>query len=606
MEIAHAFAPMRHVNDMRQLLAGAISPALDAACPGHAVTEPAVTACQDPRFGDYQSNAAMLAAAAMKKNPRELAATLVATLKLKDLCAKVEVAGPGFINFHLLPSRVAAQLSDMTEDPRHGIAPVAKPRRIVVDFSSPNTAKAMHVGHIRSTFLGDVLTRVARAVGHEVITDNHVGDWGTQFGMIIHGYKKHLDREAEKSDPVAEFERLYRLVSGQAATDEAVRDTARRELAALHAGDPENLRIWKEIAELSLAEFKKTYDRLGVAFDHHLGESFYNPMLGGVVSEFQKLGLAEESEGAICVFFPNDPGLKDAAPMMIRKTDGAFLYATTDLATVRFRVHEWKADEILYVTDARQQLHFKQLFAAVEKWAAAPANTLLDGSRPSPSLRHIVFGSILGEDKKPIKTRSGDPIKLTDLLDEAESRALKILEEKNPSLPAETKAVAARVIGIGAVKYADLSQNRNLDYVFDWKKLLALQGNTAPYLVYAYVRIRSIFRQSGSFSGGQPIHSERGANRPPLSFSHDAELVLAKKLIQFGDAVHSVLDDARPHLLASYLYDLSTRFSQFYEACPVLKAPEPERATRLLLCDLTARTLQRGLGLLGIETIEEM
>lgn len=591
---------MPRMTDVRSQLSQALAAALDAACPGHSLTAPSVSACQDARHGDYQSNAAMLVAAAGNLAPRELAASVVGALRLEDLCAKVEVAGPGFINFHLRPSRVASLVNEMAADPRVGISPVAAPRRIVVDFSSPNTAKAMHVGHIRSTILGDALARFARAVGHEVITDNHVGDWGAQFGMLIHGYRTRLDRAAEREDPVAEFERLYRLVSQEAAANEATREMARRALAALHAGEPESLAIWKKIADRSLAEFDKLYRRLGVRFDHCLGESFYNPSLPGVVAEMRRLGIAEESEGAICVFFRDDPALKDAAPMMIRKKDGAFLYATTDLATVRHRAQEWRADEILYVTDARQKLHFQQIFAATAKWAGAPGNSLLASSlaRP-PRLRHVVFGSVLGADKKPIKTRSGDPIKLADLLDEAEARALKILEEKNPALIPEARRAAARILGIGAVKYADLCQNRNLDYVFDWDKLLALQGNTAPYLVYAFVRIRSIFRQGG-------IDSTEAAPCRIVSLAHDAELALAKKLIQFGDVVHAVLDDCRPHLLAGYLYDLTARFSRFYETCPVLKAAEPERGARLRLCDLTARVLRRGLDLLGIETLEEM
>lgn len=591
---------MPRMTDVRSLLSQALSSALDAVCPGHALTVPSVSACHDARYGDYQSNVAMLVAAAGNLAPRELAASVAGALRLEDLCAKVEVAGPGFINFHLRPSRIAALIAEMAADPHNGIASAANPRRIVVDFSSPNTAKAMHVGHIRSTFLGDALTRFARAVRHEVITDNHVGDWGAQFGMLIHGYNTRLDREAEKRDPVAEFERLYREVSQESSRNEETREKARRELAALHAGEAESVEVWKKIAELSLAEFEKLYRRLGVRFDHCLGESFYNPSLPEVVAELRRLGIAEESEGAICVFFREDPVLKDAAPMMIRKKDGAFLYATTDLATLRHRAREWRADEILYVTDARQKLHFQQIFAAAEKWAGAPGNSLLASADARlPRLRHIVFGSVLGADKKPIKTRSGDPIKLADLLDEAEARALKIIEEKNPALSAEARRAAARVLGVGAVKYADLCQNRNLDYVFDWNKLLALQGNTAPYLIYAYVRIRSIFRQGGIAPLGQTLP-------PPSVLSHDAELALAKKLIQFGDTVHAVLDDCRPHLLAGYLYELSTRFSRFYETCPVLKAAEPDRGARLLLCDLTARVLQRGLSLLGIETIEEM
>ncbi len=563
-------------------LAEAIRSIVSAASPSHA----AVTPCHDARFGDYQSNVAMALGKKLGKPPREVAQQIISGLKVDDVCSKVDIAGAGFINFHLRTEFVARQLVEMAADSRNGIAPAAQPRRIILDFSSPNTAKSMHVGHIRSTFLGDALARIARAVGHAVITDNHLGDWGTNFGMLIYGYKHRLDRAALARSPIAEFERLYREINAASQSDKSILDAARKELALLHAGDAENLKIWKEITDFSLLEFNKTYQHLGVTFDHTLGESFYNPMLQGVVDELKKLGVAELSEGATCVFFRDDPALKDAAPMIIQKSDGAFLYATTDLATVRYRVNEWKSDEILYVTDARQQLHFKQLFAAATKWMG----------KEKPELKHIVFGSILGPDKKPIKSRSGDPIKLTELLDEAEARARKIIGEKNPELTKEEQSHAARVIGIGALKYADLCQNRDLDYVFDWNKLLALQGNTAPYLIYAYVRVRSIFRKADSNN----ISSNRFQLQAP------EELSLAKHLIQFSDAVHPILEDYRPHLLTSYLYELAVRFSRFFEACPVLKAEEPIRAERLALCDITARTLKTGLNLLGIETLEKM
>lgn len=565
-----------------------------------------VTLCHDPRFGDYQSNIAMLTAKALGRPPRDLAQEIIARLRVEELCGKVEAAGAGFINFHLRDGLVARQLAAMAADPNGGIVPVEKPRRVVLDFSSPNIAKTMHVGHIRSTFLGDSLARVARAVGHHVITDNHLGDWGTNFGMLIHGYKHRLDRAALARAPIAEFERLYKEISAASRSDQTILEAARKELALLHAGDSENRRIWEEITALSLVEFNTAYQRLGVTFDHSLGESFYNPMLQGVVDELKRLGVARPSEGATCIFFPDDPALKDAAPMIIQKSDGAFLYATTDLATVIHRRQEWQAGEILYVTDARQQLHFKQLFAAVGKWAATKQ---LAGAEAMPELKHVVFGSILGSDKKPIKTRSGEPIKLTDLVDEAEARARKIIEERSPELRGDEQTQAARVIGIGALKYADLCQNRNLDYVFDWNKLLALQGNTAPYLIYAYVRIRSIFRLGvdGKSAGLEPpTASAAGRDGMPFHLDTPEELNLAKHLIHFSDTVHSILDDHRPHLLATYLYELAVRFSRFYEACPVLKAEPAVRDGRLRLCEITARTLKKGLHLLGIETVEKM
>lgn len=556
---------------------------------------PPVTPCHDARFGDYQSNVAMSLGKKLGKAPRDVAGEIISKLKVDDLCGKVDVAGAGFINFHLAPAFVTRQVVEMAGDARHGIASVSKPRRIVVDFSSPNTAKAMHVGHIRSTFLGDALARIARGVGHPVITDNHLGDWGTNFGMIIHGYKTRLDPKALDADPIAEFERLYVTVKAASEADPAVLQSARQELARLHAGDAENGRIWKEITRLSLVEFENAYTRLGVKFDHTLGESFYNPMLQGVVDELKKLGVAEMSEGATCIFFRDDAALKDVAPMIVQKSDGAFLYATTDLATVRYRVQEWKSEEILYVTDARQRDHFRQVFSAVKKWSGAAGSTFPGAA--TPSLKHVVFGSILGPDRKPFKTRSGGAVKLTELLDEAESRARKIIEEKNPDLDEAERAHAARVIGIGAVKYADLSQNRDLDYVFDWNKLLALQGNTAPYLIYAYVRMRSILR-----SGGATLPSAESLR----ALAAPEELSLAKHLIQFSDAVHAVLEDHRPHLLTTYLYELAARYSQFYEACPVLKAEEPMRSARLGLCDLTSSVLRSGLNLLGIGTLEKM
>jgi len=559
-----------------------------------------VNPCHDARFGDYQSNIAMVAARALQKSPRELAQQIIAKLKVDTVCEKVEPAGPGFINFHLKREAVAEGLNATISDDVHcGILQQFQPSVVVIDFSSPNIAKAMHVGHIRSTFLGDALARIARAVGHTVITDNHLGDWGTQFGKLIHGYKHFLDAKALKESPINEFERLYKKAHNLSESNPDILATVRKELALLQAGDPENTKIWKQISDLSLAEFNKTYKRLGVTFDHYLGESFYHPMLGAVVEELKQSGIAEVSEGAICIFSRNDPELKNAAPMMIQKSDGAYLYATTDLAAARHRLSEWQANEVLYITDSRQQLHFRQLFSAVNRWLAYRKTPGTTGDVPHPRppfLKHIIFGSILGADKKPIKTRSGEPVKLADLLDEAETRAMQIIREKNPDLSKDEQLRAARILGIGALKYADLCQNRNLDYMFDWDKLLALQGNTAPYLIYAYVRIQSIFRNAGM----EPKSSSS------LGLLTPEELILGKHLVQFGNTVHAVLSDYRPHLLTNHLYDLAVKFSRFYEACPVLKAEEPVRSERLTLCRLTARTLKKGLDLLGIGTLEKM
>jgi arginyl-tRNA synthetase len=551
----------------------------------------AISPCQDARFGDYQANVAMILAKSLKKNPREVAQEIISKLQVDDLISKVEVAGAGFINFHLKTEFVTKQAQLLGSKSEIEIVKVSNPEITILDFAGPNIAKEMHVGHIRTHFLGDSVARIARYAGHKVITDNHLGDWGTQFGMIIYGYKNFLDKNAFESSPIAESERVYKKVYALGENDSTIKDAVRSELAKLQNGDDENVRIWKEISKHSVHELHKIYEQIGVTFDFELGESFYNPMLKDVVDELLRLRVAELSEGAICIFFRDEPALKDAAPMMIQKSDGAALYATSDLATILYRVKEWKAERILYFTDARQQLYFQQLFKASSKWLQLK-------SLATPTFRHIVFGSVLGPDKKPFKTRSGDPLKFTDLLIEAEQRALKIIEERKSDLSPEEKTRAARTLGIGALKYADLSQNRNLDYVFDWDKLLALQGNTAPYLIYAYVRIRSIFRSVDS--------GETGSKELAIQITEPEEVALAKHLIQFSDTIHSVLDDYRPHILCTYLYELASRFSRFYENCPVLKADEPTRSSRLALCDLTSRVLKKGLNLLGIETIEKM
>jgi arginyl-tRNA synthetase len=552
-----------------------------------------VRPCPDPKFGDYQSNALMSLAKSRKMNPRQLATDVVARLDVNEWCEPVEIAGAGFLNFRLKISVLTQTLEAAARGKHLFFEPAAQRRTAVIDFSSPNVAKPMHVGHIRSTILGDCLARTLRLLGHRVITDNHIGDWGTQFGKLLVGWKKHLDPAALKADPIAEMERLYKLVNAAGEADEKVLEEARQELVKLQGGDAENLRIWREMIALSQKQFDTIYARLGLKFDHALGESFYNPRLKPLVDELLAKGIARESEGAIAIFFDDSPQLKDK-PALIRKSDGGFNYTTTDLATLAYRLETWHPDEIIYVTDGRQQLHFQQVFTAFAKWQSAIGNR----QSAIPKLAHVWFGSILGEDGRPFKTRSGETVRLSDLLDEAEERALKIVSEKNPDLPEAQRREIARVVGLGAVKYADLLPNRQSDYVFSWDKMLALQGNTAPYLQYAYTRIRSIFRKS------ETSNIEHRTSNIELKAAE--EIVLAKHLLNFGLTLEAVAEEYRPNFLCNYLYELASKFTSFYENCPVLKADDAARASRLALCDLTARVLKQGLETLGIETVEQM
>ena len=540
-----------------------------------------VRPCADPQHGDYQSNALMGLAKQRKMNPRQLAEQVVETLDVADWCEPVEIAGPGFLNFRLKPDALQQSLQAALGSECPFVFPAKSPRTVVVDFSSPNVAKPMHVGHIRSTILGDTLARVLRMLGHRVVTDNHIGDWGTQFGMLMLGWKTELNEAALKQDPIAELERLYKAINA----DESRRDEARAELVKLQSGDEENLAIWQRMIALSQEQFDHVYGRLGVTFDETLGESFYNPQLPGLVEELQGKGIAELSEGAMVVRFPGDKQLADK-PAIVRKRDGAANYTTTDLATLRYRMETWSPTDIVYVTDGRQQLHFQQLFNIFGRWQESV----------SAKLEHVWFGSILGPDGKPFKTRSGETVRLADLLDEAEERALAVVSEKNPDLPDAERREIARVVGLGALKYADLSNNRQSDYIFDWDKMLALQGNTAPYLQYAYTRVRSIFRKVDA----------PDFTKVELQLKAPEELALAKHLMNFGQTLEMVAQDYRPNFLCNYLFELAGHFSRFYEACPVLKAEAAERDSRLALCELSARVLSSGLDALGIEVTEVM
>ena len=557
---------------------------------------PTVGIASDTRFGDYQSNAAMILSKQLKQNPRALAQQIVDKLEVTDQCEKISIDGPGFLNFTLSPAALIQRLSVIVKDDHAGVPLVAKPKRIVLDFSAPNIAKPMHVGHIRSTFIGDSLARVARFIGHTVITDNHVGDWGTQFGMIIYGWKTQLDQEKLKLDPIHELVTVYKAVNATTKADESVLTSCKTELVKLQQGDAENLAIWNECVRLTLEQLAKVYGALDVKFDHYLGESFYNDALAPLVADMLDKGIATVSEGATAVFSDgsmkpeNDPFLisdKDewkAAPCIIRKTDGGFLYATPDLATIDYRAKECSADEIWYVVGAPQQLHFRQVFAAAKRRGA------------TTEMIHIAFGSILGADGKMFKTRSGETVGLLEVIDEAIERARAAADEKEQGLSDTEKDEIARIIGGGSVKYADLSQNRLTDYKFSWDKMLSLQGNTAPYLLNAYVRTRSIFRK---LEGTVELTSA-------LEFTEPAERALAMKLAQFAENAHDVLDDHRPNLLANYLYELANTYHSFYEACNVLRSEGIVRNTRITLCEATSRVLKTGLGLLGIHTTERM
>lgn len=565
--------------DLQQRVAAALRAA------GIEETLASVTPATDTRFGDYQTNAAMVAAKALKKNPREVAASILEHLKVGDLCEQPTVAGAGFINFKVLDRALSLAVNAVREDAALGVTPVSKPRTIIIDFSSPNVAKPMHVGHIRSTILGDSLARIARHLGHQVITDNHIGDWGTQFGKVIYGWKHFLNKEALEQAPIAELVRLYREVNSLEETDPSIKETVRHELVKLQQGDEENLGIWKQAVALSWKEFERLYGLLGITFDERLGESFYNDELGPLVERLLSAKIAEVSEGAVCIFFPGSPELEEK-PCLIRKSDGGFLYATTDLATLEYREKRWKPDAVWYVTGAPQQLHFEQVFASARKLGVMT------------DLRHIAFGSILGEDRKMMKTRSGENVELGGLLNEAIERALAVVAEKNPALPKEEQDEIARIIGLGAVKYADLMQHRLTDYVFSWEKMLSFQGNTAPYLQNAYVRIRSIFRKAES----EGITTDAST----ITIADPAERALALRILQFGEVLHTVLEDQRPNLLCLYLYELADCFHRFYEACPILKSEGEVRSSRLALAGVSASVLKTGLSLLGIGVPERM
>lgn len=559
-------------------------------------TSAAVTASQDLRFGDYQSNAAMVLAKQVRMNPRELAGKVIEELSKECSIAQVEIAGPGFINFRITPEYYAERMAAMLHDERLGVPVTDTTKTLVIDFSAPNVAKPMHVGHIRSTIIGDTLARLARFMGHTVITDNHIGDWGTQFGMILWGWKHLLNQDELTADPIEALLAVYKKVNAMCKEDPQLLVDCKAELVKLQSGDAENLDIWKRCIEVTKIGLEKIYNRLDIHFDYWLGESFYNDALEPLVNDLLNKGIASVSDGAVCIFSDGyhkpqqDPFLvsKDGqwqpVPAIIRKADGGFLYATTDLATLDYRIAHFNADSIWYVVGAPQEKHFKQIFD-IERMRGVQGD-----------FRHVAFGSILGHDRRPFKTRDGETVSLQDVIDEAISRARKVVEEKSPDMPEDEKLHVANAVGVGAIKFAELSQNRLSDYIFDWDKMLALSGDTAPYLQNSYVRVRSIFRKLES--GFTPAES--------ITLQEDAEIHLARLLSRYAETVPATLDDCRPNILAAYLYDLARAFHSFYEACPVLKSEGSVREGRLSLCELTARVLKQGMGLFGIEMPDRM
>ncbi|MFN3650549.1 MAG: arginine--tRNA ligase [Armatimonadota bacterium] len=588
------------MKSLREEVESAVRQGLTALLgPEGAELDPVVRPTQDPRFGDFQSNVAMGLAKRMGKKPREIAEELVRALDVEALCGTPEIAGPGFINFRVRPEFLAARLRTIQADPRLGIPPVEQPQRAIVDFSSPNLAKEMHIGHLRTTVIGDTIARLLEFLGHDVLRLNHVGDWGTQFGMLLQYVRETHPEVLENPEgfQVDDLEVFYRAAKARFDADPAFADAARGAVVELQSGEAVARKLWRAFCDESLRHAHEIYDLLGVRILDR-GESFYNDMLPEVVRELEEKGLAEENQGAVCVFLEGWKN-KEGEPLgtIIRKSDGGYMYATTDLAGIKQRVSEERADRIIYVTDVRQGDHFKQVFQIARRAGWAPE---------SVALEHVGYGMILGADRKPFKTRSGDTVKLRDVIEEAIQRVAAVIEndpERREGLSTEQRELISRVVGIGAIKYADLSHNPSNDYVFDWDVMLALEGNAGPYMQFAYVRIRGIGRKAGVAFEELPADA-------PVIVEHETEIELAKRLLEFSGVVRQAAEELKPILLTDYLYSLSRAFSAFYDRVHGVRVIDAEteelRLSRLRLCDLTARTLQAGLGLLGIGVLEQM
>ncbi|KFD21278.1 arginine--tRNA ligase [Yokenella regensburgei] len=576
--------------NIQALLAEKVSQALIAAG-APADCEPQVRQSAKVQFGDYQANGVMAVAKKLGMAPRQLAEQVITHLNLDGIASRVEIAGPGFINIFLDPSFLAEHVNAALRSERLGVTR-PEPQTIVIDYSAPNVAKEMHVGHLRSTIIGDASVRTQEFLGHKVIRANHVGDWGTQFGMLI-AYLEKQQQENAGDMELADLEGFYREAKKHYDEDEAFAERARSYVVKLQGGDEYFRQMWRKLVDITMSQNQLTYDRLNVTLtrDDVMGESLYNPMLPGIVADLKAKGLAVESEGATVVFldeFKNKEG--EAMGVIIQKKDGGYLYTTTDIACAKYRYETLHADRVLYYIDSRQHQHLMQAWTIVRKAGYVP---------DSVPLEHHMFGMMLGKDGKPFKTRAGGTVKLADLLDEALERARRLVAEKNPDMPADELEKLANAVGIGAVKYADLSKNRTTDYVFDWDNMLAFEGNTAPYMQYAYTRVLSVFRKAGI--------EERALTNASVVIKEDREAQLAARLLQFEETLNVVAREGTPHVMCAYLYDLAGLFSGFYEHCPILSAESEEiRNSRLKLALLTAKTLKLGLDTLGIETVERM
>lgn len=575
--------------NIQAFLSEKISMAMSAAG-APADSEPLVRQSAKVQFGDYQANGVMGAAKKMGIPPRQLAEKILEHLDITDIADKVEIAGPGFINIFLSPVWVAQQAEFALADEHLNITKVT-PETIVIDYSSPNVAKQMHVGHLRSTIIGDASARTLSFLGHNVIRANHLGDWGTQFGMLI-AYLEKKQNENAADMALADLEEFYREAKKCYDEDEVFAERARNYVVRLQGGDEYCRTMWRKLVDITMQQNQLTYQRLNVTLteDDIMGESLYNPMLPGIVADLKAKGLAVESEGATVVFLDEYKN-KEGEPMgvIIQKKDGGYLYTTTDIACAKYRHEQLHANRVLYYIDSRQHQHLMQAWTIVRKAGYIP---------DSMSLEHHMFGMMLGKDGRPFKTRSGGTIRLTDLLDEAHERALTLIREKNPDMDEEELNNIARVVGIGAVKYADLSKNRTTDYIFDWDLMLSFEGNTAPYMQYAYTRVASIFKRA---------EIDESALTQPISLTQPHEKQLALRLVQFDETITQVAREGTPHVMCAYLYDLAQSFSGFYENCPILSAEDDNvRQSRLKLARLTARTLKQGLETLGIETVDRM
>lgn len=576
--------------NIQALLSDKVSQALIAAG-APADCEPQVRQSAKVQFGDYQANGVMSVAKSLGKPPRQVAELVIANLDLTGIASKVEIAGPGFINIFLDPAFLAKSVDEAVASDRVGVNTVA-PQTVVVDYSAPNVAKEMHVGHIRSTIIGDAAVRTLEFLGHKVIRANHVGDWGTQFGMLI-AYLEKQQQENAGEMALADLEEFYRAAKKHYDEDAEFAERARAYVVKLQGGDEYCREMWRKLVDITMTQNQQTYDRLNVTLtrDDVMGESLYNPMLPGIVADLKAKGLAVESEGATVVYLDEFKN-KDGDPMgvIIQKKDGGYLYTTTDIACAKYRYETLHADRVLYFIDSRQHQHLMQAWTIVRKAGYVPE---------SVTLEHQMFGMMLGKDGKPFKTRSGGTVKLTDLLDEAMERARNLVAEKNPNMPADELEALAKSVGIGAVKYADLSKSRTTDYIFDWDNMLAFEGNTAPYMQYAYTRVLSVFRKAEI--------DEAELLKAPVVIREDREAQLAARLLQFEETLNVVARDGTPHVMCTYLYDVAGLFSGFYEHCPILAADSEEaRNSRLKLALLTAKTLKLGLDTLGIETVERM